>query len=140
MALQRSGGRGRRLGKLTVRKRSPGGVAASRAGCKRNNGERNGGNQLEERNGGGRKTERGGGRLGGRAATGSAVKLQQRGQRRRADQGYRSNPRGGESPFSLSFMRRSHHDFSHLKFIHQKPAILSPPLPLNRREKERGLP
>ena len=100
-ALQRSGGRGRRLDELTVRKRSPGGVAASRVGCKRNNGERNGGNQLEERNGGGRKTERGGGRLGGRAATGSAVKLQQRGQRRRADQGYRSNPRGGNPP-SLS--------------------------------------
>ena len=37
-----------------------------------------------------------------RAATGSAVKLQQRGQRRRADQGYRSNPKGGGNPPSLS--------------------------------------
>ena len=124
-----------------MRKRSPGGVAASRAGCKRNNGERNGGNQLEERNGGGRKTERGGGRLGGRAATGSAVKLQQRGQRRRADQGYRSNPRGGGGIPLLSLLHEEVTSRFFSSQIHSsRPAILSPPLPLNRREKERGLP
>ena len=123
-----------------MRKRSPGGVAASRVGCKRNNGERNGGNQLEERNGGGRKTERGGGRLGGRAATGSAVKLQQRGQRRRADQGYRSNPRGGGIPLLSLLHEEVTSRFFSSQIHSSKPAILSPPLPLNRREKERGLP
>ena len=123
-----------------MRKRSPGGVAASRVGCKRNNGERNGGNQLEERNGGGRKTERGSGRLGGRAATGSAVKLQQRGQRRRADQGYRSNPRGGGIPLLSLLHEEVTSRFFSSQIHSSKPAILSPPLPLNRREKERGLP
>ena len=90
-------------------------------------------NLERKRGGGGRKTECGGGRLGGRAATGSAVKLQQRGQRRRADQGYRSNPRGGKSPFSLSCMRRSHYDFL-LKFSSSFSLLLFPYIGERKRE------
>ena len=143
MALQRSGGRGRRLGELTVRKRSPGGVAASRVGCKRNNGKETVEISLKEKkrrrrpeNGLRRRQtrRRGSYKVGGGAAAARIAAAH--------EFGLWINPRGGgEPPFSLSCMRRSHHSSSHLKFIHQKkPPILSSPLPLNRREKERGLP
>ena len=122
-----------------MRRRSPGGVAASRLTASGITGKETVENSLKKETAAAGKTERGGGRLGGRAATGSAVKLQQRGQRRRADQGYGSNPRGGIPLLSLLHEEVTSRFFSS-QFHSKKPTILSSPLPLNRREKERGLP
>ena len=123
-----------------MRRRSPGGVAASRLTASGITGKETAVNSLKKETAAAGKTERGGGRLGGRAATGSAVKLQQRGQRRRADQGYGTNPRGGGIPLLSLLHEEVTSRFFSSQFHSSKPAILSPPLPLNRREKERGLP